>query len=353
MVCSGPPRSALLLAALLTLALPACGGGASGAAGAAGAAGANVAGAGASGAGGSGAGGAGGSAAGGEQAGGEQAGGGGGSAAGAGGAPPVIGGDRPVKVIVPSAYDPSVPAPLLVMLHGYGVTGLIEELFLGLKPTADQQGFLYAHPDGLVDSMGNHFWNASDACCNYDNNPVDDAAYLAKVVTDIQANYNVDPKRIYFVGHSNGGFMAHRMACEHADLIAAIGSLAGEMPEDLTKCKPSQPVAVLQIQGTADATIAYNGGSIVGHAFPSAKTSIEDWATLDGCSLTPDTSSPPLDLETTIPGAETTVSIYSQGCQPGGYAELWSIAGGSHIPSLNQPTFNNDLFDFLMAHPKP
>ena len=73
---------------------------------------------------------------------------------------------------------------------------------------------------------------------------------------------------------------------------------------------------------------------------------------LDGCALTPDTSSPPLDLDQVLAGAETTVETYASGCKAGGSATLWAIQGGSHLPSIGD-TFRQDLFSFFLAHPKP
>jgi polyhydroxybutyrate depolymerase len=108
---------------------------------------------------------------------------------------------------------------------------------------------------------------------------------------------------------------------------------------------------MLQIHGTADATIAYGGGTIGGNAYPSAATTVDDWITLNGCSNTPDGSVPPLNL-TTIPGAETSVTRYTTGCAPGGHAELWTINGGGHIPVLTS-NFAPKVIDFLFAHPKP
>jgi len=263
-----------------------------------------------------------------------------------------IGGDRPVTVYVPSTYDPKTPAPLVITLHGYGASGVIEELYVNIKAEASKRGFLYAYPDGTLDASSQRFWNATDACCNFGGSKVDDSAYLSGVIADIQARFSVDPKRIYLFGHSNGGFMAYRMACEHADQIAAIASLAGAMFNDETQCAPSGPVSVLQIHGTADAVIAYNGGANAGNVYPSAQTSVEDWAALDGCSLTADTSSPPIDLEAVLPGAETTVRVYGAGCKTGGHAELWTVEGGAHIPALSS-TFTSRVVDFLYAHPKP
>ena len=96
-----------------------------------------------------------------------------------------------------------------------------------LTAAASSAGFLMIAPAGTADSSGSHFWNATDACCNFENSQVDDVAYLDGLITEISAAYNVDPKRIYVVGHSNGGFMAYRMACAKADRIAAVVSVAG------------------------------------------------------------------------------------------------------------------------------
>jgi polyhydroxybutyrate depolymerase len=263
-----------------------------------------------------------------------------------------LGGDRPVTLHVPPGYSAGVAAPLVILLHGYSASGAVQDLYFGLTAVSDARGFLYAHPDGLVDADGKRYWNASDACCDFAKTNVDDSTYISTLIKQVQARYTVDPKRIFLIGHSNGGFMSYRMACDHSDQIAAIASLAGAATADLASCKPTSPVSVLQIHGTEDQTIAYDGGQIAGRAYPSAKTSVTTWASLDGCSTTPDNSSAPLDLEAKLAGNETTVVKYAAGCKPGGHAELWTIAGGAHIPSLTK-SFTTSVVDFLYAHPKP
>jgi polyhydroxybutyrate depolymerase len=258
---------------------------------------------------------------------------------------------RPYMYDVPTNYDPAKPTPLVVLLHGYSVNGLTEDIYFGFSRYFDDNGVLYAFPDGTKDHLKNRFWSATDACCG-DFGTVDDVAYLSAIVADMQAKWNVDPKRIYFAGHSNGGFMAHRMACERADLIAGIVTLAGVNWNDPTKCNPSGPVAVLEIHGTADTEVLYNGGTGDGGApYPSALASIQGWAMRDGCGPTPDTSAPPLDLDSTLPGAETTVQRWT-GCKPGGAAELWTIQGGTHIPAIGK-SWAGTLWNWMSAHPKP
>jgi polyhydroxybutyrate depolymerase len=255
-----------------------------------------------------------------------------------------IGGDRPVVVHVPPGYVTGVAAPLVIMLHGYGATAAIEEGYLKFRAQSDARGFLYATPEGLIDASGNHYWNATDACCDINSTMVDDSTYLSNVIKQIKAQYTVDPKKVFFIGHSNGAFMSYRMACDHADQIAAVASLAGAMPSNVAACAPTQAVSVVEIHGTSDTTVVYS--------YPGATTTVSDWVTLDGCAATADTSAPAIDLESTIPGNETTVTKYAAGCRAGGHAELWAINGGAHIPALS-PTFTTQVIDFLYAHPKP
>lgn len=258
---------------------------------------------------------------------------------------------RPFNLKVPTGYDKSKPTPLVVLLHGFTASGATQEAYLKFAPVADAKTFLYATPDGTQDTAGNRFWNATDACCNLDGSPVDDVAYINAVIDDVEKKYNVDPKRIFLVGHSNGAFMAHRLACDSAPRIAAIAALAGDVWADATKCNPQNPVAVLQIHGTADTVIAYGGGKNATLAvFPSAQASVATWAAKNGCASTA-TPGAPLDLEAVLLGSETTTVEY-MGCKPGGAALLWSIQGGTHVPVF-QASFATTVYGFLAAHPKP
>src|SRR5207302_1025248 len=97
------------------------------------------------------------------------------------------------------------------------------------------------------------------------------------LAAEIGARYKVDQKRIYIAGHSNGAFMAYRMACDRAALVAGIMSLAGETWLDKSKCAPGAPVAVLQVQGTADDVIAYDGGSHIPKFSLAFAQAMLDW----------------------------------------------------------------------------
>ena len=263
--------------------------------------------------------------------------------------PDVISG-RPYDVFVPSSYSASTAMPLVVLLHGFGATGVIQEAYFQLQPLAESRGFLYVHPDGTINAINKRFWNATNACCGF-GSTVDDVAYLTALVKDVQSSYNVDPKRTFFVGHSNGGFMSYRMACDRADMVAAIVSLAGATWDDNTKCNPSEPVSVLQIHGTADGTIGFEGGTLLGNDHPGARETVASWSANNGCTGSATELPTLLDLEANIAGDESIATQFS-GCPVGGAVELWVIPDASHIPAVST-TFGADIIDFLFAHPKP
>lgn len=175
--------------------------------------------------------------------------------------PANLGGERPAKYYLPEGYDGAEAAPLLVLLHGYTGTGGITAAWWQLLSAASDAGVILVIPEGLKDTGGNQFWNASEFCCDYDRTGVDDVAYLTGIIAEAKTVFSVDPARIYLMGHSNGGFMAHRLACEHSELIAGLVNFAGAAPYDAMDCAPEFPVAILQVHGTWDTTIYYEGRS--------------------------------------------------------------------------------------------
>jgi polyhydroxybutyrate depolymerase len=264
----------------------------------------------------------------------------------------LTGGGRPANVNVPPGHVAGTPAPVVLLLHGYTMTGAQMEAWVSYSTISDSEGFLLIYPDGTADCVGDRFWNATDACCNFCGSTVDDSAYLAGLIDELETQFAIDSRRVFVVGYSNGGFMAYRLACDHADRFAVAASIAGATWQDESLCSPSEPLHTLQIHGTADATILYAGGDILGVPHPGAVETVETWATYNGCSLTPDTSAPPLDLIGNIAGDETNVARYETGCVEGGSAELWTMVGAPHVPTL-APGFAQEVTDFLFAHPKP
>jgi polyhydroxybutyrate depolymerase len=189
---------------------------------------------------------------------------------------------------VPPKYDGKTRMPLVIDMHGKGGTGQ-GQLGSGWLPKADAVGIVMMYPDGLYNS-----WNGGPAgcpipicCCqpSQDHN-TDDAGFLRAAVAKTAQDGCIDLKRVYATGLSNGGIMSHWLACDAADMFAAVAPVSGP---NMIDCKPSRPVTVVNFRGKGDTLVPYNGGMSVagGHVWPSAMADFDKWSTLDGCTDTP------------------------------------------------------------------
>ncbi len=259
----------------------------------------------------------------------------------------LAGGDRSTSVDLPVGYNENIPAPLLLDLHGFMGDGLSQQRFSRLSNVARESGFVYAAPDGLPDSNGDQFWNASRSCCNFDRADVDDAAFLKSLIDEISAKVSIDPKRIYIFGHSNGAFMSYKFACTYPDTVAAIVGVAGAMDLVGNDCAISSPVSVLEIHGTADTVIGFTGGAIGSTSYTSVAQTLDVWHKLDKCTGTP-IAKENIDIDESIDGAET--KVFESICTNSAVAN-WQIINGAHGPAFNA-TFPKAIIEWLLAHPK-
>lgn len=265
---------------------------------------------------------------------------------------------RTYRLYVPATLEPS-GASLVVALHGGGGNAANLERTVGLNALAERDGFLVVYPNGsgrLDDVLLT--WNAGNCCGHALDQGVDDVGFLRALVEKLQAEFPVDPRRIYATGMSNGGMMSYRLACEAADLFAAVAPVAGAL--NVEDCEPSEPVSLLAIHGTADQHVLFEGGEPAVKADPHARLdrsvhyAVTFWAARDGCDLEPATSRSGSVLHSAYPD-----------CTPGLAVELLAIEGGGHAwpgaaPFSRQgdepyPGLDASLamWEFFSAHPKP
>ncbi|HEX6764591.1 MAG TPA: hypothetical protein VF103_03915 [Polyangiaceae bacterium] len=191
---------------------------------------------------------------------------------------------RDYRVFARSSHDSKHEAPVLFALHAFATAPeALPESYSLVERATEERGFLLVVPRGTTDADGRIFWSASRACCGNTPADVDDVGYLHQVLADVKRHYAVDEARVFALGVSNGAFMAHRWACEGADLagIAAISGV-GPGPDD-PPCRPGRRVRVFQVHGDEDDIIRYGGGQGSKGRYPSVEESTKRWAELDQC----------------------------------------------------------------------
>jgi polyhydroxybutyrate depolymerase len=265
-----------------------------------------------------------------------------------------IGGSRPVSVKTPLGFKAQgVKYPLIILLHGFNSDAEGQDRYLGLSRIALDRGYIFIAPNGTpavstgaAPGLTSRFWNATESCCNFTNAKVDDVAYIRDLIRQMIARYPVDPKRVYLFGHSNGAFMAHRMACDESLRITAIAALAGSLRPQVSDCRPKVPVAVLSIHGTADPVIQYQGGQTFPTTprYPSAAETVGHWAKVNGCSAT-SVNGEKFTVLRESSRLETTPTVYGS-CAKNSAAELWTIDQGGHVPRFNEQ-FIPKVLDFF------
>jgi polyhydroxybutyrate depolymerase len=235
---------------------------------------------------------------------------------------------RTYRVYVPRSLPRHRPVPLLVALHGGFGSGTQFEANSGFDVLADRQHFIVVYPDGIpIRSRGAfanaRVWNGGRCCGPAARQQVDDVGFIRQLIDHVSRQHDIDPKRIYAAGHSNGAIMSYRLACELSDKIVAIGVQAGSLEVD--NCRPTHPVSVLHIHGSADRNIPINGGQgdgLAGIAFNPPHEAASTLANADGCRATASTAiapdNPDVSIETWKP------------CRDGTEVQFVTVAGASH-----------------------
>jgi len=173
--------------------------------------------------------------------------------------------------------------PLVLNLHGYTSNSFEQLFYSSMANVAEENNFVVVFPDGTTDQFGATFWNSEILEEN-----VNDLGYLEALIDTMIENYNINPDRVYMCGMSNGGFMSYYSACEMTDKIAAIASVTGTMNNDIfDNCNPTRSIPILEIHGTADATVPYNGASNAGsfQSMIATEAVLDFWVNHNNCTL--------------------------------------------------------------------
>ncbi len=268
--------------------------------------------------------------------------------------------NRSYVVHIPPKYNGRKPMPVVLALHGAGMSGRTMMAVFGFNKKADDSNFIVVYPNGS--GLGGLVltWN-SGGVRGMEGQGANDVAFIGKVLDDLNSVARIDRKRIYATGMSNGAMMCYRLAAELSDRIAAIAPVAGTMA--VAHCEPKRPVPVLHFHGTADNIIPYDGlanGSPKLITVRSVQSTIETWVKLNACPVNPQVE----ELPCKIDDLKVVKKTYGPG-KLDAEVVLYAIEGGGHtwpgrrspVQLIGKSTLNisaNDLiWEFFEKHPMP
>ena len=213
---------------------------------------------------------------------------------------------------------------LIIVLHGSSGSAEDIRATTGMDSLSETGRFLVAYPQG-VRGAGGLFpsdWNAGACCGAAARENIDDVGFIAALIAEVGTNLALDKKRVYVAGFSDGGRMAHHLACKLSPSIAAIAVVSGSLKDD--SCAPAKPVAVLGVHGTSDDEVPYDDDALTNPPRPvtgvaaTLPSSIQFWIAADGCTAGSQNKYAPDVVRTTF------------GTCSGAEVVFYAIQGGSH-----------------------
>ena len=254
---------------------------------------------------------------------------------------------RDYILYIPAIYDGSADFPLVLNFHGFG-SNANEQMFYGdFRDIADTEGFLLVHPQG-TSLNGSQYWNVGSPGSS--GSTIDDVGFTEALIDELANLYTINLDRVYATGMSNGGFMSFLLACQLSEKIAAIASVTGSMTLDTyANCNAQHPTPILQIHGTSDNIVPYNGNT--------GSLSIDDvisyWVNYNNCDTNPTiTTFPDLDPSD---GSIVEHIVYTGG-DNASTTEHMKVIGGGHtwpgsvfiLPGTNQDiNASNEIWEFF------
>ena len=230
---------------------------------------------------------------------------------------------RRVEAIVPADLAPGDRLPMVVVLHGHSANSDMVRQNGGWDVQVAKHRFIALLPNGIGES-----WNAGNCCRPAMTMGMDDVALIDAAISDMSKRPEVDPTRVFMVGESNGGMMAYRYLCDHADRIVAAASIIGT---NVSGCEPGRALPFLHVAGTSDEVVPYGGGPsgpgrlLAGGDFPPVRDSIAAFATAQGCGAP----------TSTVDGSVETVRYAP--CDNGSRVEFVTVTGLTHVWPRGEP----------------
>ncbi|RZL44805.1 MAG: phospholipase [Pedobacter sp.] len=192
---------------------------------------------------------------------------------------------------LPPNYYEGESFSMVIAMHGGGGDALQFEASTRLTEKANASKFIVVYPEGVKSNgvLEARTWNAG-ACCDFAvENKIDDVKFISLLIDKLVSTYKINAKKVYATGHSNGGMLSYRLACEIGNKIAAIAPNGCSMVT--ASCNPARPMPILHMHSALDTKVPAAGGfgSGVGTAginFTPIVDILNFWSGKNTCSTT-------------------------------------------------------------------
>lgn len=255
---------------------------------------------------------------------------------------------------LPPGYYDAAGFSLVIAMHGGGGSASQFESTSKLTEKANAAGFIIVYPEGtgVINT-----WNAGTCCGSAVNNNINDVKFISMLIDKLVASFKINAKKVYATGHSNGGMMSYRLACELSTKIAAIAPNGSTMVVT-QPCNPVRSVPVLHMHSKLDQHVVYTGGygnGVSGVYCPPLDSVLNVWSLKNNCAMQAQVivSNSNYTLKRWL-NCTNSVTIDYYLTNDGGHGWPGGLPGGpnSDIPSTSINA-NDLLWSFFQQHQLP
>ena len=233
---------------------------------------------------------------------------------------------------IPDSYQPGQPVPLLLAFHSRTSNGIEVLQSSQFVSWGSQMNFIVASVNASAYENITS-WNAGTCCTPATDALENDVLLTSAIIEAVKTNYAIDNARVWAVGHSNGGMMAYRLACDLSDKITAIAVVVGSLVD--TSCNPAKQVSLLHIHGDLDPLVPIQGGGKLNT--PNIYYSVLDYAKANSCNSSSTANST----------SEEQQFIWN--CPNSSQVQLVNYLANSHEWAEG---YSKEILRFLFAHPR-
>jgi polyhydroxybutyrate depolymerase len=244
---------------------------------------------------------------------------------------------------VPAGFTAGTRYPAIIAFPGRDESAAELEAYSQL----DSTGAIVLYAQGLPGADGEPSWESTP----YQGAAAHDYEFAAGLVRLLASSPCVDPDRIDMTGKSDGAGFAASAACDLPQ-VAAVATISGAFYRGENHCAAGgHPLAVLNMHGTADAVVPYDGSRARGLYGTGAWLGL--WRQRDQCTGPgTDQSVAPDVIQTTWPSCSDGTGVVNYRITGGGHT--WP---GATVPS--GPGAGTQAIDaasamgaFFAAHPR-
>lgn len=246
---------------------------------------------------------------------------------------------REFSIYLPQSIIVQHERPLVIYLHGANGNAWNQMQSSYFRTIADREDFLLVMPQALLGTYNGESIYQWDAHHLF---PWDDVAFFNKIIEFMDENYDVNLKRVYISGMSNGGFMTFYAAEQMQDKLAAIAPIAGLMSSNVFNgFNIDHPMPLCYMHGTADSIVKMNSGITLNQV-------LNLWIDINGCNHAGTQEELP-DINNTD---NATVTLFKyNGSSPNSEIRYYRINGGGHsVPGIEPgSTFDINAYEEIWS----